>query len=137
MNSNIQLRTNDSSAELELRAIERCDEDFTARLFIRSRGFQAEHRFDFGVEPLVSFHGDIVRMNSTLEGCATLSPRWEEGELIFQLNHLGHLIVRGSLCEQAQGPFQQKLQFAFVTDQTCLAPFERDLRMLLEGVYAA
>jgi len=52
-----------------------------------------------------------------------------EHYISFKLNDLGHLIVSGLLIEYSE--HSQKLQFEFITDQTCLSGLLQGFRKLL------
>ena len=131
----IILQTNDSKASLELRHIEFCNGDFFCTLFVESGDFRAEHRFDFSGESLAQFLCDLIRMDETLVGTGSLGYGSEPDVLIFQTGGRGHIQVGGLLI--ANRLPRQEFRFAFVTDQTCLAPFLRDVRRFLKSTPGA
>jgi hypothetical protein len=122
----IILQTHDSKCSLELRRIECCEGDYFCTLMVRSGDFSAEHRFDFGGESLARFCTDLATMDEKLIGSARLRHPDEPDELVFEAHGWGSIQVSGHLVGNRLP--RQELRFAFVTDQTCLAPLIRDLK---------
>ena len=131
----VVLETHDSHAVLAFKGIERCGDDFSCMLAVLSGGFSAERQFLIDSEYLEQFCRDIRVMDSTLRGSARLGYRYEQEELAFELDKLGHVLVKGLLIDY--GPPHQELRFAFRTDQTCLAPLVRDFERVLKRGSAA
>jgi hypothetical protein len=68
-------------------------------------------------------------MDRSLRGTARLQSIFEDPYIELALDHAGKVRVSGDLVQH--GPPTQRLQFEFMTDQTVLAPFARDLRACL------
>lgn len=78
---------------------------------------------------LDDFVSQLQQMEARAIGGATLED--EQGNSVtFTLDHLGHLEVSGHLRECTNTT--QKLDFAFMTDQTCLRPFISELTKVLD-----
>ena len=60
-------------------------------------------------------------------GTAIIKGQWEEDFLQIESNAMGHVLVSGEIVEHSE--FDQRLKFAFQTDQTILPPLARDLRI--------
>lgn len=73
--------------------------------------------YPFYFDEIVPFCRGIPRMYKDLKGKAHLRPRYERDFIEFEMDKLGHVVVRG-LIDSASD--QQQLKFHFVTDQTCL-----------------
>lgn len=126
----IFFQTNDPEKALALRDIECFQGDYCYRIIVRSRGFCVERRFDFDQECLEECLKNVLKMDETLAGSASLHYRYETDRLDFTVDGAGHVKVEGHIIEY--GPERQELTFAFVTDQTCLRPLARDLKRCLD-----
>ena len=102
---------------------------FGGRLEVRTHGFRAELSFFVEPEPFVAFIEALEHMDQTLVGKARLKPIFEHPYIDLELDHTGKVRVSGDLV--AYGPSTQRLQFEFLTDQTAIGPFARDLRSCL------
>jgi hypothetical protein len=128
---NAILRTNDDSKYLALLNIERFEDGsgYGADLVVRSDGYAGNLKFYFEVAPLERFVQALDRMDDELKGAATLKPNYEEPFVKLEVHKTGAVSVSGELVIHAD--FTHRLTFGFKTDQTCLAPFARDLRTCL------
>ena len=106
---------------------------YKADLYVKSRDFSAEIPFYFEDQPLITFVANLEKMNSTLTGTALLKPLFEGNCIEFRINNTGHVNVLGHLVEYSE--MSQSMDFQFQTDQTCLIPFVRELK-ILEGLHA-
>jgi hypothetical protein len=86
----------------------------------------AERDFYFEVDPLQRFIAALEPLERTLTGHARLQPMWEEPFVELSGNGRGAITVSGLMVEN--GDRTQRVEFAFSTDQTCLAPFIAALR---------
>jgi hypothetical protein len=123
----IALSSNSPTAALELREIQRYADGsgFVTLLVVRSGGFAAALPFHFEPPCLTAFVRALEGMDRSLSGSATLKPTWEPQFVTMELDHRGHVRVFGELLESAE--HEQRLQFSFNTDQTCLRKFAADL----------
>jgi hypothetical protein len=121
----IALKTNAPDASLEFREVQRFGDSsgFAAFVVIRSRGFAAATTFTFETKRLKHFLSDLDKLNSTLSGIAELKPTWESGAIRLEGDGRGSIRVHGELVDD-----KQRLEFSFVTDQTCLSPLLQDFR---------
>ena len=123
----IALSSNSPIAALELREIQRYADGsgFATLLVVRSGGFAAALPFYFEPPCLTEFVHALKGMDRSLSGSATLKPMWEPQFVTMELDHRGHVRVFGELVESKE--HEQRLQFSFETDQTCLRQFAADL----------
>lgn len=123
----IVLRTNDENY-LGFRQVQRYSDrsGFGASLVVRTHGFCAELLFAAESEPFVAFIEALEEMDRSLTGKARLEAVFEDPYIELELDHTGKVRVSGDLV--AYGSPTQRLQFEFMTDQTALGPFARDLR---------
>lgn len=129
--ADIILLTNTSNPFLAFREIEVFEDrsGYSTKLSVRSGWISAEYRFIFEQPCLARFVGDLERLDKVLVGRARLKPTWEEQFIELEGQGLGVINVSGDLIDH--GPWQQRVVFAFRTDQTCLRPLIVDLRQLL------
>jgi hypothetical protein len=125
------LQTNDDSKYLGLLGIERFEDGsgYCADLVVRSDGFAGNLKFCFEVAPLAQFIEALDRMDRELNGAATLKSNYEEPFVKLEVHKTGAVSVSGELI--IHGDYTHCLAFGFKTDQTCLAPFARELRTCL------
>ena len=116
---------------LAFRNVERYSDlsGFGAHLVVRTHGFSASLPFTVESEPFVAFVESLEEMDRSLTGTARLKAVFEDPYIELALDHTGKVRVSGDLV--AHGALTQRLQFEFLTDQTLLAPFTRDLRSCL------
>ena len=121
----ISLTTNVPDASLEFRQVQRFGDNSGVAAFvvIRSGGFAAATTFTFEIPRLKDFLSELDRLNATLSGIAELRPTWEPGAIRFEGDGKGRVRVHGELVDD-----NQRLEFSYETDQTCLAPLVRDFR---------
>jgi len=117
----IVLQTNSENPSLAFRAIERFEDGsgYSATLAVRSQWIAADYHFVFEVHALARFLKGLEQIDGTLAGVARLKPAYEDQFVEFRGDGKGQVAVTGELIEQAP---QQRVEFAFVTDQTCLRP---------------
>jgi hypothetical protein len=102
---------------------------FRCLLWVRVINFAAGIDFVFGRYELEPFIRDLELLNQSLKGRAKFKPDCEDSSIQLEGDGLGHIKVSGTLIQG--GPDTQRLEFEFRTDQTCLAPFIRDLKTLV------
>jgi len=124
----IQLCTNQPHKTLRLGNVERYADGsgYRAVLEVRSRGFEVTAPFYFEPEPLSRFLDDLVTMDRSLTGSATLKPLFEDPFIELTLTRRGSVVVRGEMFEHSE--HSQHLKFEFETDQTVLKPLIDALR---------
>jgi len=117
------LQTNQANPSLSLEGIERYSDGsgYGCNLCLRSGWVEAKYRFIFETPPLIDFIASLELLDKNLTGIAKLKPMWEAPFIEFEGTGLGQIEVRGILIEYSER--SQQVQFAFVTDQTCLRPF--------------
>ncbi len=94
---------------------------YSTRIAVRSGWVTADdYMLYFEAEPLSKFLAGIETIDRTLSGVAILKPLFEPPFIEFRGTGRGHVQVRGDLI--FSGELDQRVQFAFETDQTCLAP---------------
>ena len=133
----IVLMTNTDNPSFEFRNGERFGDDsgFRVDLWVRSSGLSFELPFYFEKYSLEQFIIGITEMNQTLKGNAVLKPLYEPNIVEFEMNNVGGLWVRGEMTEYTSK--LQKVNFEFKTDQSCLAPFLKDLSSFMESTTLA
>lgn len=126
----IVLQTNSENPVFSFRDVERFDDGsgYATRLEIRSGWVSVDYPFHFEPQCLGKFLTALESLDRTLAGTARLKPLYEEQFVEFQGNGQGHITVRGELVED--GVRQQRVHFAFGTDQTCLRPLIIALRTI-------
>ena len=102
---------------------------FGADLVVRTHGYSASLPFAVEPEPFVAFVASLEDMDRLLTGTARLKAIFEDPYIELAVDHTGKVRISGELV--AHGSLTQRLQFEFMTDQTVLAPFARDLRSCL------
>ncbi len=130
---NIELQTNDSHCALRMVGVQLCSTDaFRCLLTVRSNGFALEEvPFWIGIRELKQFCQQLHRMNEfqDFETPAVLYWDCELDEITFSMSRAGHVFVRGDF--RSFGQCEQRLQFAFETDQTVLTSFVTALEALI------
>jgi hypothetical protein len=128
----IVLPTNTDNPSLAFRGMKRFDDGsgYSARLAVRSGWVSAEYDFFFEAPSLVGFLRDLERIDQTLTGIARLQPAYEAQFVEFRGDGRGRVTIHGDLIEH--GAMEQRVQFAFMTDQTCMRPFIGALRRIAE-----
>ncbi len=118
----IVLQTNLENPALRFEAIERYSDGsgYGCDLSLQSGWIDAKYRFIFETAPLVDFIAGLEALDRDLTGTAKLKPLWEDEFIEFEGTALGQIEVRGLLVEYSERP--QRVEFAFMTDQTCLKP---------------
>jgi hypothetical protein len=118
----INLQTNRENPSLAFRALERFDNGsgYCTRLAVRSGWIYAEYDFFFEAHALARFLKDLEQIDHTLTGVARLKPAYEAQFVEFRGDGKGHVLIKGELMEHGQ--MEQRVEFAFETDQTCLRP---------------
>ena len=117
--SAVILQTNDEAQVLELRDLGVSD----CVLQVSSGRFSYQGRFYF--DRFDNFISELELLALTLVGTATLREDYNDSYLRLEGATRGRITVSGLLVEHSE--LGQELRFAFSTDQTCLAPFVRDL----------
>ena len=119
----IILATNSDDPYLAFRDVVRFHDGsgYSTRITVRSGWITAEdYMFYFEAEPFARFLAGLENIDRTLAGVALLKPLFEATFIEFRGTRRGHVEVRGDLI--FSGDLDQRVQFAFETDQTCLAP---------------
>ena len=116
---------------MSLSNVERIDDAFECHLWLLSGKFTCETSFSFSTHSLIEAVESFKRMIDGSPGETTLRYRHEPDFIRFEMNQLGHVIVSGELFDFALP--QQRLKFAFGTDQTVLTPLLRDLITLRDA----
>lgn len=127
----VHLLTNDESKTLILSAfvgnkieLYRCE----VEVFSAGFGFKGDFYFDNFSEFVVS----IERMSSSLSGSAELREIYQNQAIRLELLNLGRVLISGQI--ERHKEHSQTLSFGFITDQTCLMPFAKDLRKALDSM---
>jgi hypothetical protein len=133
MNASMEiiLQTHTNNPFLAFRGLERFldGSGYSSQIVIRSGWLSVDYKFYFERPELQTFVGDLEQLDRTLMGQARLKPKWEEYFLDFQGMGSGAIKVSGDLIEYSQ--WQQRVTFAFRTDQTVLRPFILSLKEAL------
>jgi hypothetical protein len=129
----IILQTNSDNPFLAFRAVERFQDGsgYASQMVVRSDWIAVTYKFYFEEPALRSFMVGLEQLDRTLMGQARLKPMWEQQFLQFDGVGSGRVKVSGDLIEHSEP--QQRVQFAFGTDQTCLRPFILSLKEALKG----
>lgn len=128
----LELQTNDPAKVVRLSKIEKFREgggcQYRCELTVMSDGFSCQRTFWFDNASLSIAVPELERMATATAGTAVISQQFEPDFLQFESNEMGHVWVSGEIIELSE--FDQRLKFAFQTDQTILPPLARDLRIL-------
>jgi hypothetical protein len=129
--ADIVLQTNLGNPYLAFREVVRFGDasGYGAILTVRSGWISADYSFVFQTQPLLQFIAQLEQMDRDLIGVARLKPLWENQFVEFQVIRSGQVLVRGDLMDY--GGMEQRLQFAFCTDQTCLRPLIDAFRQIV------
>ena len=129
----IELQANDPAKVVRLSRIEkfRDGSGYSCELTVVSGGFSCRRRFIFDDVALAAAVPELQKMATAAPGTAVIKGQWEEDFLQIESNALGHVRVSGEIFEHSE--FDQRLKFAFQTDQTILPPLARDLRILQDA----
>lgn len=127
--ASVQLLTNDESKVLVLSEFGGNQTvPYQCEVHISSMGFGFKGVFYF--DNYLEFCASIEQMAAKLNGSAELKENYKDQAIKFEITNLGHVQVSGYLEHHSE--HSQSLSFGFKTDQTCLAPFCKDLRKVLE-----
>lgn len=118
------LSTGKEDAALAFENLESVKDEVSCYVAIQSKGFSARRPFYFS--PLSRVLSELESLNSSLTGKVTFSEDYEDNAISFECDKFGHVIVEGELYLHSE--HYHALRFSFETDQTCLAPFIRDLK---------
>jgi hypothetical protein len=124
----IVLQTKVENPSLVFRSFKRFDDGsgYSVTLRIRSGWIGADYDFYFEEHRLREFIQVLEEVDRTLAGTARLKPTYENQFIQFRGDGQGHVIVEGELTDH--GGMEQRVRFAFRTDQTCLRPLISELR---------
>lgn len=100
---------------------------YRTKIAVRTEWIIAERDIFFEAETLHDFIAALDKLAHSLSGTARLKPLWEEPFVALDGNGRGGIAVRGLMLET--GDYDQRVEFAFTTDQTCLAPLIHDLKI--------
>ena len=122
---NIELSTNNQESKLEFQNVEKYSDHsgFCAHIYVKSDGFTGKVFCTFGEYPMDEFISQLESCDKSLKGEAILKPEYDNWFLKFSMNHTGGIGIEGLLYS-----IDHQLEFAFLTDQTCLSKFIKDLR---------
>jgi hypothetical protein len=129
----ITLQTN-SDDTLEMRGIELLEDNsaYQMQLVVSSNGFAGNISLFIEPQQYNKFIDELDTMNTTLSGSATMKPLWEDDYIRIECNKKGQLTVSCELFEHSD--FDKYLKLSFMTDQTCLTPFIKDLKSINQGI---
>ena len=129
----IELRTQDDAKVMIMSQVEKFPDGsgYRCELRVISDGFSCKRPFFFEGSFLSDAVTMLRKMNDGTPGEATIKGMWEEDQVKFTLDKLGHIVVSGQVFERSEYP--QEIRFAFPTDQTVLSPLVNDLTRLLEA----
>ncbi|MCC5829546.1 MAG: hypothetical protein JJU36_08865 [Phycisphaeraceae bacterium] len=128
----IELQTNDATKQVRLSQVEKYgDGCFRCDLSVRSGGFSCQRPFYFDDVVLAEVVPALRTMAATLSGKCIIKGQWEVDYLAFEVNEMGHVFISGEIFEHQE--FDQRLRFAFRTDQTVLLPLASELQLLLDA----
>lgn len=101
---------------------------FKCRVNLKSRrfGYDGCVCFDNGR----IFIEALETMSINLKGSAELKEDYNDHVIKFEVTNLGHVIVSGMFFEYSD--HSQNMTFEFKTDQTCLLPFAKDLKLAIK-----
>jgi hypothetical protein len=130
---NVELQTNNSSFTLALRHVTyEAEGGYNCVLEVRSGAFTGAQQFWFTTVALQDFCAALDQMDVALTGEASLHEEYEEPGFTLRMGSTGQVSVTGELV--IYGEHTNRLQFGFVTDQTCLHPLRSQVRQLLAQV---
>lgn len=129
----LELATHDPTKVVRLSRIEkfRDGSGYCCDLRIASGAFACERRFFFDDVALSAAVPQLRMMAAGTSRSCVIKGRWEDDFLRLESNAMGHVLVSGELYEHSE--FDQKLRFAFRTDQTVLLPLAKGLQMLQDA----
>ena len=120
----IRLATRDPEKELVLSEFEQ----YRCLVNVVSGGFSYQGCMSF--DNLAEFVRQVSAAEQLLSGTAILREDFHDHYLKMEVTKLGHVVVSGAIIEY--GEHIQRLEFEFVTDQTCLPQFAKQLGSLIE-----
>jgi hypothetical protein len=129
----IELKTNDTTKVVRLSHVEKfCNgSGYRCDLAVVSGGFSCLRPFYFDDLALSVAVPALREMAAGAEGKCVIKGQWEEDFLQIEANEMGHVWVSGEILEHSE--FDQRLKFAFRTDQTILSHLANDLQVLVAG----
>jgi len=124
----VALKTNDEDKYLVLSQFEVFGGGaFKCRVTLKSRSFGYDGYAHF--DNCIIFIEALESMSINLKGSAELKEDYNDHVLKFEVTNLGHVIVSGMFVEYSD--HSQNMSFEFKTDQTCLLPFAKDLKVVV------
>jgi len=129
----IELQTNDSSCVVRLEQIEkfRDGSGYVCEMTVRSDWLSLSRKFYFDDVSLSVAVPALRVMATGAEGTCKIKGQWEEDYLQIDSNVMGHVQVSGEVIEHSE--FDQRVRFAFRTDQTILSPLANGLQVLQDA----
>jgi hypothetical protein len=94
-------------------------------LIVSSRGLGGRIACALEPEWFTTFVTQLERMYDSLSGSAELRYRYEETHVLLEIHRQGQVLVSGLLADHV--PPGQRLEFGFLSDQSCLPSFMRPL----------
>ena len=123
----VALATNDDAKCLQLYDIRAFEDSLQCRLHVRSGPFSADAVAEF--DNVGATVGVLRRIHADLAGELRLGAAYQDTFVAFSVNRRGQLHVAGAIITHSE--LTQRLEFAFVTDQTALPPFIDGLERVL------
>jgi len=124
----IELKTNTETERLSFATRYLVQINFTFDLTVLSEKFSGTSHFCVRRDQLEKMCCDLSEMNLTLNGKTTLDDNDSDAFVEFELEQPGGLNIRGQVGGTHEDHF---VKFRFQTDQTCIADFVKDFRVLL------
>ena len=104
----------------------------SCNLMVSSSVFQVNKKFDFEInlaKSLIAALKEFTRSPKKFESIKLASSVYEEECICFSGDSLGHIEIVGTLVQY--GHLTQKLEFAFITDQTIIKDFTIEFEKLI------
>ncbi|WP_051967996.1 hypothetical protein [Brevibacillus thermoruber] len=124
----VQLQTNTNTKQLQLHCKYVVQDSFTFYLSVTSGLFRGESVICIRRDQILDFITSLEHLNSTLEGTVKLNDNDSDSYLYFTMIDHGHIKVKGQVGGLHEDHY---MCFEFITDQTVISPFIKELKNIL------
>jgi hypothetical protein len=100
-------------------------------VIVKARGFQGKATPSLQTWDLSAFLKELIALNQTLTGTATINPIEDQLSLSVECDKQGHVTVSGYLLDTSM--YRYRLTFTFEIDQTFLTQTIQDLREVCDA----
>ena len=125
-----KLITDNFKLEIELKIYEKDIEiptNSTLNLKIDSDNFTAITTMDIDINSFINFASELLNIYNSLNGAIRLEESYGDNYIEFNVNHSGHIFVRGVVNNLCRNGHTQELKFENEFDQTYLKDFVKEI----------